>query len=736
MQDRQHHWQFFRAGGVDQVAIRSGADIANLQTLDQKLWMALACPAQGIDFDARTLSFLDADCDGRLRAADILETIKWLKEALKSLDTLLPGNDSLTLDAINDQTEVGAVLFRTARKLLVTLGQSNATAVTVADVAEGERSFAQRHANGDGVVPAEAASDPVVAKVIADIIATHGAVPDRSGKIGTDRDKVDAFFAAAALYIAWQELGNANPSILALGPDPAAAGEAVSAVAAKVEDYFTRCRMAAFDARSLTLLSGVDADYQGLSTKELSSQTEALARLPLARLEAGRPLPLTEGVNPAWAGALVRLQAVAAKLLSKPVPVLSESDWQALKSKLAPYEAWLAQKPVTPVSALPIERLREILRSSARGAISDLITADLAEETTYSRLTQLHKLVLLQRDFVKLLNNFVNFSTFFSRSGATFQAGTLYLDSRSCDLCIRVADAGKHAALAGLAKTYLAYCDCTRSSGEKMTIAAAFTGGDVDYLMVGRNGVFYDREGRDWDATITKLIENPISIRQAFWAPYKSFVRTLEEQVTKRAAAADAEASAQMKGAADKTATADQTKAAATKEPPRKMDLGTVAAIGIAIGGIATFLSSILALFFGLGWWMPLGFLGLLLAISSPSMLISWLKLRQRSLGPILDANGWAINGRVRINIPFGSALTSLASIPTGARRSYQDPYLEKRAPWRLYLVLLIVALLGGLWYLGKLNTYLPAHIQSTTVLGEYAPGYGGTTTSQSAPQK
>jgi hypothetical protein len=64
--------------------------------------------------------------------------------------------------------------------------------------------------------------------------------------------------------------------------------------------------------------------------------------------------------------------------------------------------------------------------------------------------------------------------------------------------------------------------------------------------MVGRNGLFYDRKGRDWDATITKIIDNPISIRQAFWAPYKKLVRMIEEMAAKRAAAADAAADAKL----------------------------------------------------------------------------------------------------------------------------------------------------------------------------------------------
>ena len=141
------------------------------------------------------------------------------------------------------------------------------------------------------------------------------------------------------------------------------------------------------------------------------------------------------------------------------------------------------------------------------------------------------------RDLHRLLQNFVSFTEFYARrGGAVFQAGTLYLDGRSCELCVRVDDANRHAAMAVLARSYLAYCDLTRAaSGGKMTVAAAFTAGDSDYLMVGRNGIFYDRAGRDWDATITKIVDHPISIGQAFWAPYKKVLRWIEEQVAKRA---------------------------------------------------------------------------------------------------------------------------------------------------------------------------------------------------------
>jgi hypothetical protein len=325
----------------------------------------------------------------------------------------------------------------------------------------------------------------------------------------------------------------------------------------------------------------------------------------------------------------------------------------------------------------------------------------------------------------RLVRNFVNFSEFYGQRRAIFQVGTLYLDGRSCSLCLPVEDASKHAAVAGLARAYLVYCDCTRKAGEKRSIVAVVTSGGTDNLMVGRNGVFYDHQGSDWDATVTRIIENPINIRQAAWAPYKRFVRMIEEQVAKRASAADEESRQKTQAAAMQTAHADKTKAedAAAKMPePKKIDVGTVAAIGVAVAGMATFLSSILATFLGLGMWMPVGALGLLLAISGPSMLIAWLKLRQRNVGPILDANGWSVNALAKINIPFGSALTKVAALPRGARRQLRDPFAQKRSPWRLYLTLLVLAALVVLWWLGHLDRYLPGKFRSDAVFGREVP--------------
>jgi len=684
-------WHFFRAGGFDQVHLHAGADLAALDRLDQKLWVALACPTRGLEFDSRTLELLDTDKDGRIRAPEVIAACQWACRCLKNPDDLLKGADALPLTALNDATPEGKQLLASARQILVNLGKPEAATLSVADTVDPARIFAHTQFNGDGIVPVQAAEDAPTRAVLTDILNCLGAETDRSGQPGVTRAKVDAFFTAAHAHVQWRQQAETDPTILPLGEATARAAAAYQAVKPKVDDYFTRGRLAAFDERALAALNRPESEFLALAAKELSSSATELAGFPLARIEPNRPLPLTEGVNPAWADALATLRAEAVQPLLGDRAALSAADWQALGARLAPYQSWMAAKAGAAVEPLGLPRLREILASRAQETIVALIAQDQAREPEANAIAAVERLVRYHRDLYQLLNNFVAFRTFYARHDlAIFQVGTLYLDQRSCELCLAVDDPGRHAALAGLAGTYLAYCDCVRkSTGEKRQIVAAFTDGDADNLMVGRNGLFYDRQGRDWDATITKIVDNPISIRQAFWAPYKKFVRMIEEQVAKRAAAADAASTAKLEGAATAVAQADKPKPA---PEPKKLDVGVVAALGVGVGALGTAAGYFLGLFKGLSpWQAPLVILGLMLLISTPSMVIAWLKLRRRNLGPILDANGWAVNAKAKLNVPFGRTLTGVAKLPPGARRDLADPYREKPSPWPKLIVLALV---------------------------------------------
>lgn len=692
-----HVWKFFRTGGLEQVLLETADDLRHLRELDQKLWVALSCPVRGLEIDERTLALIDTDHDGRIRVPELLAAVEWAVARLRDPGVLLNGGGVLPLEAIIDEGAEGGLLRAAARRLLARPGRlagAPAGALTVDDVADPAKLFAGEACNGDGVVPPQAAEDPVVQALIRDILATVGGTPDRSGAQGVTAAQAAAFQQAVSEHVAWLDAG-AAAGVSPLGEGTGAAVAAVRAVRAKVEDFFARCRMAAFDGRALAALNRPEAEYLAVAAKELALNSAELAAFPLARVAAGAALPLVEGVNPAWAAALAELRrAAVAPLLEPGKSTLTEEEWRGLTARLAAHEAWLDRRAGVAVEKLGAARVRALGAGLGRRELEALIARDLAQAGEFQALGDVARLVRYARDLRTLLHNFVNFADFYARDRqAVFQAGRLFLDSRSTALCVRVDGPNP---LAAMSKAYIAYCQCTRAGGPPLTIAACFTQGDSDYLFVGRHGVFYDRQGRDWDAVITSIVENPISIRQAFWAPYKKFIRLVEEQVAKRAAAADGAAGAKLAGTAEQVAHLDKAKPEAA---PKKIDVGAVAAIGVAITGAISALTLILGYVFGMkAWQYPLVLLGLVAVISGPSMMIAWLKLRQRTLGPILEGSGWAVNGRVKINLPLGSALTDLAQLPPRSERLLNDPYEDKDAARRTrrLIILLVFLVLAG----------------------------------------
>ena len=315
----------------------------------------------------------------------------------------------------------------------------------------------------------------------------------------------------------------------------------------------------------------------------------------------------------------------------------------------------------------------------------------------------LRKLLMLTRDFYRLLRNFVTFEDFYRKDiQAVFQAGTLVIDQRACTLCLRVSDMGKQNAQAGASGMFLVYCDCeSKKLGQKMQIVAAMTVGDIRNLTVGKNALFYDNQGNDWDAVVTKIIDNPISISQAFWSPYRKFGAWVTDLINKSAAEKDS------KGFADLTAKvqegAKNTPAAGEKPKVQAFDIakfaGIFAAIGMAVGYIGAFFTSVVGGFAALKWWQDiLAVLGILLVISGPSMFLAWTKLRKRNLAPVLNANGWAINADVMVSVVFGNTLTTQAQFPL---LQLVDPSVKKKMPcWAKWLIGVVAAAIvaAGVW--------------------------------------
>ena len=353
----------------------------------------------------------------------------------------------------------------------------------------------------------------------------------------------------------------------------------------------------------------------------------------------------------------------------------------AYKEKQAEYAAYFEQEKLqklglavipeeTPKPGMTEKKFNEmgaqIAEWEAAKAAAETANAD-ALNAAKAEFMPLRKLLLLHRDFYRLLRNFVTFEDFYDydkKTIASFEAGTLIIDQRACHLCIRVNDPAKHDAQAPLSGMYLLYCNCeNKKTGKTANIVAAMTQGEIKNLSIGKNGVFYDNDGLDYDATVTKIIDNPISIRQAFWTPYRKFSKWIEEKINKSAAEKDA------KAFDDMTAKADAATAKEGEAPKPAFDIakfaGIFAAIGMALGMIGTALAAVAKGMSGFAWWQYLViFICILLVISGPSMVMAWLKLRRRNLAPVLNANGWAINADAIISVPFGKTLTEQVAFP------------------------------------------------------------------------
>ena len=614
-----YEWKFSTVGGVTRVNIESGEDIAHLDELDQKLWTVLSCPVKGLEFDERTLALMDSDGDGKIRVHEVVAAAQWLKKVLVEMEYLLEENDHIEFQAVSNTTDEGKQVIEAAKLILSSLGRDKQS---------------------------------IALQDVVDYLAVY-------------EEKCKSEYTAAE--------GEAYEP--PYGENSDAAETAVNAVRAKVEDYFMRCKLVQFDEEAAGALDVQVEKIAAISGGDLNANVDEISTYPLARPRKEGLLPLAEGLNPAWQGAMAALAAVAD---FEGKEAISEEEWKAVVAKVDAYTAW---------------------KSAGETAMNEAIAAQVAEHA--AAIAPVERLLHYCRDYYKLLQNYVVFKDFYKRDDsclAVFQAGKLYIDQRCCDLCVKVSDMGKSTATAGKSGMYLIYCHCTSKGGAQMDIVAALTDGDIGGLHEGKNAIFYDRAGQDWDATVTKIVDNPISVRQAFWSPYRKFGNWVTDKITKSASEKESKQFDEMTSKADTASTNLTAKPAdgsapAEKKPAAPFDIakfaGIFAAIGLAFGAIGAALG-MLGSFVVAKWYnVILLVAAVIILISGPSMLLAWLKLRRRNLGPVLNANGWAINSDVKVNTTFGKTLTSMAKYPKVVAK---DPFADKKTPlWRRILCWVVV---------------------------------------------
>jgi len=711
------------------VKITTGEDIAHLDELDPKMWTVLSCPVTGLEIDEKSLAYIDADADGKIRVADVIATSQWLSGAVKNLDVLVEETDSIDIEHLDQENAAGQKLYKSAKQILENLGKEG-TVISLADTKDIAAIFAKTRFNGDGIITEASTDDADEKAAIAAAVAAFGGVADRSGAAGINAEMIENFYKALAEYAAWQAAVVEAP----FGDKTDAAIAAYNALDAKVKDFFMRSKLAAFSPDSAAALDVQTASIASISADNLTGKTDEIAAYPIARITGKPEIDLTAQVNPAWSAQFDLIKTVALEGKT----VLTEADWAAVGTQFAAYTGWKAAKAGAAVEALGLDAVKKFIEQDKKAALLDLVAQDAALAEEAANIDMVDKFLHILRDFYRLVRNFVTLHDFYDKDrkvNAIFQSGRLIIDQRECRLCMKVSDMGKHNASAATSGMFLVYCDCTtKTKPGKLTIVAAVTVGEIGDLIVGKNAVYYDNAGLEWDAVITKIVDNPISVAQAFWSPYRRMAKTVENLINKSAADKDAkmmaDATAKINAAPAALPAGTDPKAAPAAAPPFDIAkfAGIFAAIGMALGMIGSALVSIFKGLKAMAWWkLILVFVAIMLVISGPAMVIAWLKLRRRNIAPLLNANGWAVNAASKISIPFGETLTDAAKYP---KMKLTDPYAKAGlAPWKKWLISLsaVIVAVGVLWIFNllawaKLPSPLPRYHKAEAVEEVVAP--------------
>lgn len=745
-------WNFFRAGGVVQVEIKSADDLKKLDRLDPKHWMALAMPVQGVHFDPRTLSLLDTDQDGQIRPPEIISAVQWASGRVQDFAQFIeiksePSNQNIAQSDVDlPLVQLAAPeLLQCAQRILKDLAEMGDTPNITQAAAIGSQRlslsmvdkalqlFKDSPLNGDGVITLDAVHNSNIKQAIQWIIDTQGHVIDRSGKPGMTLEKIDSFFLELEARRTWLQDGarlfqgnSAQTSPLTSDSIKTIESlkklyDAYTIVAQPIDDYFDLYQFSKLNPEIATKIQE--------PTPESHSLKSILQGTPLARVTNDGTLNLRGPLNPLWAKTVLFVMTESQRLglRTDAQDRLTQNGWEILKAHLVQIGEWKGKRPQSQIDDLLDHEVINLLESQMKSELLELIRADLKKANDYEAHADLQKLLLLKRDLLRIVQNMVNFSDFYRQRNGIFQVGTLFIDGRSTELCLEQINPARHASLDPLSGAFVVYCDCTRAKHPPKSIIAIITGGEGSQMSAGRAGIFIDKQGNDWSALITKVIANPVSYREAFWSPYRRIVRWVEEQVSKKMAAADITAPSELSKVAEKIQPAAPVSDKPGEKPaqsglPLKIDVGTVAALGVALGSIGTFIGVVTSKFFDLGILMPFGIIAVGLMISSPSVVLAWFKLKNRNLGPILDANGWAINTRAIINVPFASSLTSLRQVPISLGSIMPDPYAEKDRPWKVYWTLGALGFIFLLWLGGYLDRYLPEKARFNSLIDGQKP--------------
>lgn len=719
---------FHNYNGIYQLKLETAQDLELIHELEEPRWAATSAPLDQLFCDPKFLQYVDTDGNSRIRVNELKEAHRWLCAQLRDLSGVTARSDVLMLAHLDPALPEAARMKSLAERMVRERSSLRAAdEISLEEVRGFRDSYARRFPNGDGVVTEAQVEDAELKPLVQHVLKVTGGAKDLSDAMGVRNADLDAFLELGKKFLAWQaesegvKEGECN-ALEPLGPMTAEAAEVVKELDGKMEQFFAQCQLLAADDAAATRLTTTAESMAAVDVTNPLAIRAWLEQAPLSKPNRECVLDLDGTLNPHFAGVLRNLRDHVLPNLKSPAGAPSArvdaAQWAALRETVKPYREWQARKPTGLPEGMSAQHWRELVEGPLPQRLRTLLTADERASDELRELNSLEKLVLYQRWLLELANNFVSFPYLFTAGQRSlFETGTLILDGRALLLCVRVMDRPGHKTVAEGSQMFVVYVELNRKEGETdrtMEVAAVVTAGTRQGIAVGKRGVFYDRDGKEWDARVVELIVAPISLLEAALGPLLRIKNYIGERLHKLTSSKLDSLQQSVTKRVDKTAPPPvpppppppAAAPAVAGQPMSSLLLGggvAFAALGSAMAFVMKTLSDIRVMQVLL---TVLGIIGLIVGISA---LLGWLKLRKRDLSTVLEACGWALNGRMYLTRRLSLLYTQEPDLPEGSRierprmvsRYVAASERKRRRRWLLWtlLGLLCGAVAAGIYF-------------------------------------
>jgi len=689
--------RFRRIGKTYQLRIETGDDLREVPALDDSLWVATSAPIADFNIDPVFIKLVDTDNNGRIYTREMREAIEWLFARLADTSRLAEGASSIALDAIRDDTPETGELLRSARFILQSAGAADEDSISVQQVREFQAGVRSRILNGDGIVGPKAANDPETASFIEDAMATTGKEEDVSGRQGISEALLDRFVAAVNDYLDWKDAsalpeGRASSELMPLGEDTPAAAAVYLKHRDKIDLFYALCRVLRYEPRAEARLKWPGAALDRLDSGDYGDLEEFLRDAPIAEARPDGVLPLdADRVNPYYCDWIESLKRRVLRPIIGSVPDdLREEDWTRIGTVLAPYEQYLSARKGAEVEGLPDEKLRRYREGAYAAKARELIAADRQVADMLAGVKELERLLLYHQHLLALANNFVSFPQLYDPDQtALFEQGSAVIDGRWFCFAVRVNDLAAHERTVRSSNIFVMYLEISgKNDGEKFIVAIPATSGTRGNLTVGKRGVFFDRDGNEYDAAVVKVVESPISMGEALVVPFRRIGQFFAGKIQSLASSAEKGFDKKL----DKALVASrqggpQLQPAQPAGSPAGMFIG----VGVAVAALGSAFAYIMKILSGLeAFQILIGIAGAVLVVMLPVAIIAWLRLRKQDLSAILEGCGWAVNAHMRLTRAQRRQFSAERPYPKGAQGT----------PWprwaRLLARIVMIGVLAG----------------------------------------